>query len=159
MVLIKTLIFTILFPGTITILIPYWILSTSSLPPTGVLRYFGLLPIALGISIYFWCAWDFAFAGRGTPAPIDPPKELVARGLYRYVRNPIYVGIVSILMGEALLFMSWRLFLYAVLAFSFYFLLVLVYEEPGLRAKFGESYRQYCERVPRWLPRFPKAMT
>lgn len=159
MVLVKTFIFTILFPGTVTILIPYWILSTSSPPQTGVLRFFGLLPIALGISIYFWCAWDFAFAGKGTPAPIDPPKKLVARGLYRYVRNPIYVGIVSILMGEALLFMSWRLFLYAVLAFCFYFLLVLVYEEPALRAKFGESYRQYCDRVPRWLPRFPKAST
>ena len=159
MVLIKTLVFTALFPGAVTILIPYWILSTTSPAQTGVLRYFGLLPIAVGIAIYFWCAWDFAFTGRGTPAPFDAPKELVARGLYRYVRNPIYVGITSILIGEAVLFMSWRLLQYAVLAFSFYFLLVLVYEEPALRAKFGESYRRYCDRVPRWLPRFPKTTT
>lgn len=91
--------------------------------------------------------------------PIDPPKELVARGLYRYVRNPMYVGIVAILIGEALLFMSSRLFQYTVLAFSFYFLLVLIYEEPALRAKFGESYRQYCKVVPRWLPRLSKLTT
>jgi protein-S-isoprenylcysteine O-methyltransferase Ste14 len=144
--------FTVLFPGTVTILIPYWILSTSSPTPASGFRYFGLLPMAMGIGIYFWCAWDFAFAGKGTPAPIDPPKELVARGLYRYVRNPMYVGIVSILIGEALLFPSWSLFQYAIVAFGFYFLFVLVYEEPVLRAKFGESYRQYCSRVPRWLP-------
>lgn len=154
MVLLKTIIFSVIFPGTVTILIPYWLLSSSSaqISQPGSIRYLGLVPILIGVAIYCWCAWDFTFAGKGTPAPIDPPKELVARGLYRYVRNPMYVGIVSILIGEALLFMSLRLFQYAVVAFSFYFLIVLIYEEPVLRAKFGESYRQYCRTVPRWLP-------
>lgn len=155
MVLLKTIIFTFLVPGTVTILVPYWLLSSPTAPqpmPLGVFRYFGVLPILFGAAIYFRCAWDFTFAGRGTPAPIDPPKELVVRGLYRYVRNPMYVGILSILLGEALLFASRRLFAYAAVAFVFFFLLVVLYEEPMLREKFGESYRQYCSRVPRWMP-------
>jgi protein-S-isoprenylcysteine O-methyltransferase Ste14 len=99
-----------------------------------------------------WCAWDFTFAGRGTPAPIDPPKELVVQGLYRYVRNPMYVGILSILLGEALLFASWSLFGYAAVVFILFFLFVVLYEEPILMRKFGESYLQYCKNVPRWIP-------
>jgi len=120
--------------------------------PLGAVRYFGALPILIGAAIYFWCAWDFTFAGRGTPAPIDPPKELVVRGLYRYVRNPMYVGILSILLGEALLFASGRLLEYTAVVFTFFFLFVVLYEEPMLRQKFGESYRQYCKNVSRWFP-------
>jgi protein-S-isoprenylcysteine O-methyltransferase Ste14 len=119
----------------------------------GIFHYLGALPILIGVMIYFWCAWDFTFAGRGTPAPIDPPKELVVRGLYLYVRNPMYVGIISILLGEALLFASKRLFAYTAVAFIFYFLIVVFYEEPVLRRKFGESYLEYCKHVPRWIPR------
>jgi protein-S-isoprenylcysteine O-methyltransferase Ste14 len=155
-VLIKTIFFTLLVPGIVTVLVPYWLLSSRSAPPPmqlGVFRYFGWLPILTGAAIYLWCAWDFTYAGRGTPAPIDPPKELVARGLYRHVRNPMYIGILSILLGEALLFASRSLFEYTAVAFSFFFLLVILYEEPILRQKFGESYRQYCESVPRWVPR------
>ena len=156
MVLLKTIVFTFLVPGTVTILVPYWLLSSRSNPPPlqlGVSRYSGALPILIGLAIYLWCAWDFTFAGRGTPAPIDPPKELVVRGLYRYVRNPMYVGILLILLGEAFLFSSQRLFEYAAAAFIFFFLFVVLYEEPILRQKFGESYRQYCKHVSRWIPR------
>jgi protein-S-isoprenylcysteine O-methyltransferase Ste14 len=155
MVLIKTIVFTFLVPGTVTVLVPYWLLSSPASPQPvqlGVFRYFGVLPILIGIAIYCWCAWDFTFAGRGTPAPIDPPKTLVARGLYRYVRNPMYLGILSILLGEALLFASGRLFEYAAVVFTFSFLFVVLYEEPILRRKFGESYRRYCRSVPRWVP-------
>jgi protein-S-isoprenylcysteine O-methyltransferase Ste14 len=119
----------------------------------GVVRYFGLLLILIGAAVYSWCAWDFTFAGRGTPSPIDPPKELVVRGLYRYVRNPMYLGKLSILFGETFLFASWRLFEYAVVVFIFFFLFVILYEEPMLSHKFGESYRQYCTSVNRWIPR------
>ena len=91
--------------------------------------------------------------GRGTPAPIDPPKELVARGLYRYVRNPMYVGVMSILVGEALIFASRTLVWYAVTVFIGFNLFVLLYEEPTLRHKFGAAYERYCAAVPRWLPR------
>jgi protein-S-isoprenylcysteine O-methyltransferase Ste14 len=154
MVLIKTIIFSLLVPGTVTLLIPYWLLSSSAQPPIrlGVFRYVGVLPILIGAAIYFWCAWDFTFSGRGTPAPIDPPKELVVRGLYRYVRNPMYLGILSILLGEALLFASWRLVEYTAVVFTFFFLFVRLYEEPSLRQKFGDSYRRYCKSVPRWIP-------
>ena len=154
MVLLKTIIFTFLVPGSITILVPYWLLSSRSVAPLelGLFRYFGLLPIAIGAAIYFWCAWDFTFAGRGTPAPIDPPKELVVRGLYRYVRNPMYVGILLILLGEAFHFASQRLFAYVAVMFIVYFLVVMLYEEPTLKHKFGESYRRYCKDVPRWIP-------
>ena len=102
MVLLKTIIFTFIVPGSVTILVPYWLLSSRPVPPLelGFFRYFGALPIAIGAAIYCWCAWDFTFAGRGTPAPIDPPKELVLRGLYRYVRNPMYTGILLILPGR-----------------------------------------------------------
>lgn len=155
MVPLKTIVFTFLFPGSFTILVPYWLLSSRSLPPLelGVLRYFGALPILIGAAIYFWCAWDFTFAGRGTPAPIDPPKELVVRGLYRYVRNPMYIGILLILLGEAFLFASQGLFVYVAVMFTVYFLVVILYEEPTLKQKFGESYRRYCRNVPRWIPR------
>ena len=155
MILIKTVIFTFVVPGTVTILIPFWLLSQRTAPmplQIGVFRYLGVVPVLLGSSIYLWCAWDFTFAGRGTPAPIDPPKELVVRGLYRYVRNPMYVGVVSILFGEALFFDSVRLFEYAAIAFSFFYLFVILYEEPVLKQKFGESYERYLQTVPRWLP-------
>ncbi len=159
MVLIKTIIFTFLLPGTVTVFVPYWLLTSPSAPPPmqlGVFRYGGIVLILIGIAIYSWCAWDFTFTGRGTPAPIDPPKELVVRGLYRYVRNPMYVGILSVLLGEALLFAAWRLFGYAALVFLTFFLVVVLYEEPVLREKFGESYRRYRQSVPRWIPRTMK---
>ena len=155
MILLKTIIFTFVVPGTVTILVPYLLLSSRSAPPPlqiGIFRYAGVLPILLGASMYLWCAWDFTFAGRGTPAPIDPPKELVVRGLYRYVRNPMYVGVLSILFGEALFFESRRLFEYTAIAFIFFFLFVILYEEPSLRQQFGESYQKYCKATPRWLP-------
>ena len=149
MALLKTLIFTILVPGTVTILVPRWLLSAEAVPPTIALRFIGLIPIAIGAAIYFWCAWDFAIKGRGTPAPIDPPKELVARGLYRFVRNPMYVGVLSILIGEAALFASVRLLRYAAVVFLLFYLFVVSYEEPTLRKQFGDAYRNYCAAVPR----------
>jgi protein-S-isoprenylcysteine O-methyltransferase Ste14 len=156
MVLLKTLIFTVVAPGTLAVYVPYWLLSgrPATLPfQLGPFRYWGLLPIALGALTYLRCALDFAFAGKGTPAPIDPPKELVVRGLYRYVRNPMYVGVLTVLLGEALLFESLALLKYgAVVALGFH-LFVLLYEEPVLREKFPESYRRYCQSVGRWLPR------
>jgi protein-S-isoprenylcysteine O-methyltransferase Ste14 len=155
MVLLKTIIFTFVVPGTVTLLVPYSLLS-SRLPSfpkkVNCMPFLGVFPMLLGASIYFWCAWDFTFAGRGTPAPIDPPKTLVVRGLYRYVRNPMYVGVFSILLGEALFFESRTLLVYAAVVFFFFYLFVVLYEEPILRQKFGESYQKYCQSVPRWLP-------
>ncbi len=160
MVLLKTIIFTIIVPGTVLVWMPYWLLSSSTVSSpldSAVFRYFGVIPILLGATIILWCAWDFTFAGKGTPAPMDPPKRLVVRGLYRYVRNPMYIGVLSAITGEALLFQSLALIEYGAAAFVFTYLFVIFYEEPTLRRKFGESYKNYCKEVPRWIPRIFEA--
>ncbi|OGO34780.1 MAG: hypothetical protein A2Z03_07020 [Chloroflexi bacterium RBG_16_56_8] len=104
--------------------------------------------------ILFWCFWDFLVKGRGTPAPIDPPKELVATGFYRYVRNPMYVGVLLILAGHFLWFGYWNLIIYTAFAFLATHLFVVLYEEPNLRKRFGRAYEDYLNSVPRWMPRF-----
>jgi protein-S-isoprenylcysteine O-methyltransferase Ste14 len=112
------------------------------------------LLIAGGIALYFACAfWGFALRGKGTPAPIDPPKKLVEEGPYRIVRNPMYWSVAFVLLGEALVFHSLTLAGLAAALFAGANLFVLFYEEPVLRRKFGAEYEDYCRRVPRWLPR------
>lgn len=155
MILLKTILFTVLVPGTVTIVVPLLLLSSSVPQPPGlfgVFRYVGFVLILLGSLIYLCCAWDFLVAGRGTPAPLDPPKELVDRRLYRYVRNPMYIGVMSILFGESLLFESVVILIYSVVVFCGFFLFVLLYEEPTLMRQFGSSYGRYLELVPRWIP-------
>jgi len=151
----KTLIFTVLVPGTLAVVLPYRLgssLTARGSLALGSFRYFGFLLIAAGALIYLWCAWDFAFAGKGTPAPIDPPKELVVRGLYRHVRNPMYIGVLSLVLGQAVYFETLTLFFYAGVVFLLVNAFVFFYEEPALSRKFGEAYRRYCETTPRWLP-------
>jgi len=155
-ILLKTLLFTVLVPGTVTVLLPHLLLSSSvrqSPGLFGVFRNVGFVPILLGGLAYLWCAWDFLVAGRGTPAPLDPPKELVVRGLYRHVRNPMYIGVTSILLGESLFFESIVILIYTAIVFCGFFLLVVLYEEPTLKRQFGSSYERYIEAVPRWFPR------
>ena len=154
-VIVKTLIFTILVPGSITVGMPYLLLSSRLAVYSyeiGSFRRAGILPIALGTVFYLWCAWDFAFAGRGTPAPLDPPRLLVTRGLYRLVRNPIYVGVLLILAGEAVLFESLTLLIYALFVWLVFHIFVVAYEEPTLKEKFGAAYEEYRKAVPRWIP-------
>jgi protein-S-isoprenylcysteine O-methyltransferase Ste14 len=102
------------------------------------------------------CFVDFIRRGRGTPAPYDPPRELVVAGLYRYVRNPQYVGVFLVSVGEALMADATILLGYAALLATGYGLFVRFYEEPTLGRLFGESYARYCDAVPRWLPRWPR---
>ncbi|MBZ5595544.1 MAG: isoprenylcysteine carboxylmethyltransferase family protein [Acidobacteriia bacterium] len=149
--IVKTVIFTILVPGTVAVVIPRNIAWDATAPT--LYSSIGFLPLALGVAIYLWCAWDFATAGQGTPAPVDAPKRLVVRGLYRFVRNPMYVGVLLILLGESLAFRSTRILIYAALVFVFFNLFVLLYEEPALKRKFGASYEEYLNKVPRWIPR------
>ncbi len=159
MVIIKTLIFTLLLPGVFLVLVPYFLLSSFGdrfAVDIGSIRFIGLIPMLFGVFVYIRCAWSFAFKGKGTPAPIDPPKKLVMQELYKYVRNPMYIGVLLILIGEAILFASLLLGLYALLMFMCFHLFVVAYEEPDLRAKFGDSYRRYCDSVPRWIPRRKK---
>jgi protein-S-isoprenylcysteine O-methyltransferase Ste14 len=100
------------------------------------------------------CVWEFARSGRGTLAPLDPPTHLVVRGLYRYVRNPMYLSVTTIVCGELLLTRSLALFTYWVIWFACVNLFVIGYEEPTLRRQFGASYERYTEAVARWIPSF-----
>lgn len=156
----KTFIFTIIAPGAVTVLGPWLVLAAGFEPVAvslGAFRSVGLIPIALGAAMYVWCAWDFVAAGRGTPSPTDPPRNLVVRGLYRSTRNPMYVGIVAALVGEALWFQSVALAVYALLLFAGFHLRIVLYEEPVLARTFAGQFADYCARVPRWLPRAPRA--
>ena len=155
MTALKTLLWSVFVPGTLATVVPYLLLSSRlELFHVGLsgFRFAGLIPIALGALVYLRCAWDFTFTGRGTPAPFDPPKEMVASGLYRYVRNPMYVALLLVLAGEAVLFESALLLVFAAGLFSVFHLWVIFYEEPTLRRKFGDSYERYCMKVPRWIP-------
>ena len=155
MVALKSLIFIILVPGTVTVLVPYVLLNSFGdvlRISIGKFRYLGVIPVFLGVPILLWCIWDFTFTGKGTPAPIDPPKELVVRGLYRYTRNPMYVGVVFILFGETIFFASLLLFGYTLFMFLCFHIFVVGYEEPTLRRTFGSAYAAYCDSVPRWFP-------
>jgi protein-S-isoprenylcysteine O-methyltransferase Ste14 len=109
---------------------------------------------AVGGAIYTWCVWDFAAFGRGTPAPIDAPKRLVVRGLYRYTRNPMYVGVLTVLLGWAFLFQATTVLVYAICVGIFFHLFVVLYEERRLARQFGAEYHNYCRSVGRWLPHF-----
>lgn len=153
-VLIKTLLFTMVAPGTVTVLIPYLLLEPDAKLNMAGGRLLGILPIGLGALTYCSCAWRFAFEGFGTPAPIDPPKVLVAKGLYRLVRNPMYVGVGLVLLGESIFFASPRLLVYALCAGLISHLFVVFCEEPTLKKKFGAQYSEYCRAVPRWIPRW-----
>jgi len=123
--------------------------------PGHLISWLGLLPLGAGAAVLFRCIWDFAVTGRGTLAPVDPPTHLVVCGLYRCVRNPMYVGVLCILMGEAWLLASTALLVYAAAVLAVFHLWVVLYEEPVLRRKFGESYEKYTRAVHRWWPRRP----
>ena len=155
MTALKTLLWSVFVPGTITVLVPCLLLSTpfdSFRIDLSAFRFFGLIPILVGVMIYIWCAWDFTFIGRGTPAPFDPPKELIVKGPYRYVRNPMYVFVALALVGEAMILETTILVLFAALVVTILHLWVVMYEEPDLKRRFGTSYERYCDRVRRWLP-------
>lgn len=156
---IKTVLFTLLLPGSVTVIIPYslvrWEGSKTDLN-LGIVRVLGLVPIVAGILFYVWTVSDFVRRGGGTPAPTDPPKSLVVDGLYRRVRNPMYVGAMFVLLGEVMMFEKFVLLAYATLVFVAFHLFIVGYEEPTLLKKFGKKYELYCSSVPRWIPRFSR---
>jgi len=152
---LRTLLFTVIAPGFWTVLLPYWLLLPSAARPSvrgaGVA---GWLLIVVGAILYSATAfWGFAVRGEGTPAPIDPPKRLVMEGPYTVVRNPMYWSVLSVMLGEAVVFHSAALAEWAAGFFVGVNLFVLFYEEPTLKRKFGAEYEAYCRRVPRWIPR------
>ncbi len=155
MTTIKSIIFLIVLPGAVMVYTPYYVLSLNIklfFPEINAFRLIGLVPISIGTVIILWCFWDFINSGKGTPAPNDPPKTLVVKGFYRLTRNPMYVGVIFVLSGEILLFESTALIIYSFTVWLLFHSFVILYEEPTLKDKFGGSYAQYVESVPRWLP-------
>ena len=150
-------IFLVLAPGTIAGWIPWsicrWRMAAPLLGFYGFRVIGGLLIIA-GLPLLLDSFARFAVRGLGTPAPVLPPRHLVITGLYRYVRNPMYIAVVSLIWGQGLLFGSVRVLEYGVVVWLAFHLFVLLYEEPTLLRKFGPEYSEFCANVGRWIPRF-----
>jgi|SRR5215469_4499244 len=151
--ILNTGIFSVLVPGTVAILIPRWLLGGFARPANGVRTWVGGALFCMGAAIYVRCAWEFAVRGLGTPAPIAPTKFLVTTALHRFVRNPMYLGVALAIVGEAVIFRSSPVLLYAAIMLTIAHVFVVFYEEPTLRRQFGESYEEYRRTVPRWIPR------
>jgi protein-S-isoprenylcysteine O-methyltransferase Ste14 len=151
-----SIVFFFLAPGIVAFLIPW---AISGWPNSPLMREIGAAQIAggaialIGLAALIECFARFALDGLGTPAPVAPTKSLVVTGLYRHVRNPMYVAVVAIILGHALWFQSWGIALYAVLVWLAFTTFVAVYEEPTLRRSFGAEYDRYCKGVGRWIPR------
>ena len=162
LLVLRTLVFVVVLPGAVLVYIPNRILAASPELPSfdlGWFRLIGWVPIALGVVVLVWCWVGFVAEGRGTPAPYDPPKQLVTGQLYRWVRNPIYVALVMILLGESVAFQSLALLVYAGVVWLGCHLFVVLYEEPALHRRFGAAYDTYRGQVPRWLPRLRRSGT
>ena len=148
--------FLVLAPGTVAGLVPYWI-SRWRFEPGPIawlpLRVLGALLIALGALVLLDSFARFALKGLGTPAPVFPTRHLVVSGLYRYVRNPMYVAVIAAILGQGFLFGNVRLLVYGAAVWLAFHVFVLAYEEPTLRNSFGAEYEAFCASVPRWIPR------
>jgi protein-S-isoprenylcysteine O-methyltransferase Ste14 len=147
--------FFVLAPGIVAGLAPWWISGrgTEAVSPRWPFRALGALLIAAGAAVLIESFARFALQGLGTPAPIFPTRHLVVGGLYRHVRNPMYVAVVTVILGQSLLLGSARVLGYGVLVWLAFHLFVLLYEEPTLRATHGTEYAELCAHVPRWIPR------
>ena len=154
--IVGTGLFLLLAPGTVAGLVPWWITRWRMQPPLlgfSGFRVIGALMIAVGIAVVLDSFARFALQGLGTPAPILPTSHLVVSGLYQYVRNPMYVGVLGIILGQGLLFGDGRLFAYGGLLWLGVHVFVVGYEEPTLRRSFGTEYEAFRRNVPRWIPR------
>jgi protein-S-isoprenylcysteine O-methyltransferase Ste14 len=148
--------FLILAPGTVAGLIPWWISRWHLRPPFlgfAPFRAIGVLLMAAGIAVVLEAFGRFALQGIGTPAPVFPTRHLVVTGSYRFVRNPMYVAVTSLILGQALFLGDTRLLAYLALPWLAAHVFVVTYEEPTLRRTFGADYETYCAHVPRWIPR------
>jgi protein-S-isoprenylcysteine O-methyltransferase Ste14 len=154
--IVRNLLFTIVVPGAGGGYVPWLILTRHGGFPAPA-AWYAVPVIVIGVSLYLSCVWVFAVVGRGTPGLWDAPRRFVATGPYRWVRNPIYIAALLIVCGEAWLFLSAALLLYAGGLAVACHLLVIGYEEPRLRARFGEQQEAYRRTVSRWIPHPPRA--
>jgi protein-S-isoprenylcysteine O-methyltransferase Ste14 len=157
--LLRALIYASLFVALLLVLLPAQVLEWSGVRAParfGVAQALGLAVVVLGGAVALWCVLAFVFRGRGTPAPFDPPRRLVVAGPYRFVRNPMYIGVGVALSGAALYYGSLPLLAYVAVLAVVVQLFVTRYEEPTLTRLFGAEYDEYRRRVPRWGPTFRK---
>jgi len=154
--IIGSAVFLVVAPGTVAFYVPWVICRWHVAPPLlGFLafRAIAVLLIAAGLPVLLDSFARFAIKGVGTPAPIAPPQHLVISGLYRHVRNPMYVAVLLLIFGQGLLFGSVGLLEYGAIVWLGFSAFVILYEEPTLRRKFGGEYEKYCANVRRWIPR------
>ncbi len=153
--LFRNLFFTILQPGLVAGIFPYLLIRLEDkgfFPDIWTLWQFtGIILMFSGFFVLMLCILRFAAEGKGTLSPLDPTKNLVANGLYRYSRNPMYVGVITLLLGEAIFWQSATLAGYAAFVFIVFNLFIHFHEEPRLKRDFGIEYEQYLQKVRRWL--------
>jgi protein-S-isoprenylcysteine O-methyltransferase Ste14 len=145
----------LIMPGLVAGYVPWLLTGWRSPAASGgsPIDVAGRLIVLLGVVLLLECFAQFALQGLGTPSPVAPTRTLVIRGAYRFVRNPMYVAVITIILGQAILFSSWTLVAYALAVWGTTHAFVVLYEEPTLRETYGEQYLEYYRRVPRWLPR------
>ena len=161
MKLARHLLSVALLPFSVAVLVPLWLARNNDISPvigtTGpqmLVQVVGLLVLAVGLMLFSASLRNFVTEGEGTLAPWDPPRRLVVRGPYRYVRNPMISGVVFVLFGEALTLLSRPHFIWALIFLAVNSIYIPLLEETGLRHRFGDSYVEYCRHVPRLIPRF-----
>lgn len=153
--IVRTITYASLFVGLVLIYLPGHLLAWSGIVRPAAIeleQVAGMTIGMIGAAVALWCVLTFVSVGRGTPAPFDPPRRLVTKGPYRFVRNPMYIGTDLVLIGTALFYESVPLLGYAVLFALVAHVFVVLYEEPSLRRTFGKEYETYCHRVRRWWP-------
>ncbi len=153
--LLKSLVYLIVVATSLFVALPLalWSFTREFLTfRFGAYRFLGFIPLALGAAFTLWATVYLPLFGKGTPAHSDPPKKLVTTGPFKYTRNPMYLGAILTLIGQAVILESPIIFLLAVLMWLLFYLLVAYYEEPDLRKRFGQAYEEYSMTVPRWLP-------
>lgn len=151
--LLRHLLSILILPTTVTVVIPYLIVSSRPVRPTLTSVAVGAVVIAAGLMLVAVTVWHFATVGRGTIAPWDPPRRLVVRGVYRYVRNPMISGVILILIGEAIAMRSRDVLSWAAAFFLINLIYIPLLEEEFLIQRFGDDYLEYRRHVPRWVPR------
>ncbi len=152
---LRALFWTLVLPGVFGFYLPwrYFGLREVRIDRSNPAQWSGLVCIDVGTILLLACIWEFARRGRGTLSPADPPRHLVVSGLYRFVRNPMYMSVTLVVLGEVMLTFSRPLLAYWVIWFVIVNLFVMGYEEPTLRDQFGDEYDRYPRNVGRWIPR------
>lgn len=148
----RALLAFLVLPGIAGIIVPPLIAQFD--PWRGTPVWQGSLLMLAGLVLLLWCVHDFYVRGKGTLAPWDPPRKLVVAGPYRYMRNPMYVGVLTLVAGWALSLVSMLVTLYVIVLAIAFHIRVVVHEEPWLASQFGDEWVQYCVSVPRWFPQF-----